>query len=242
MLKNSLKFILFLKLLTNFNVIYSQNCSVKIIDESQYFSEGFEVDLKVFFSLKFRINNVELSAINKDSIFIKPNLEGFDTISYSYEYDGNNFEDVFLCKLRPNEKYNISMCTCCGLFLMTPESEAERGGVKYINNSNKEFLAFTSEFDYDTLLRKDSTDYIPSLISVNCNFRPNTIFISDPKYYNSKFDYSNLNKKSTQEKELLIKQQNNYILYSFNYLFLHKEKLNVTIDKSGKKFSLSLVE
>lgn len=79
-----------------------------------------------------------------------------------------------------------------------------------------------------------------SSISMNCGFRPNNIFVADFDYLDKKFDYDNLKSKPVDEQNLLKKEQRSHVLFSFNYLFLHAEKLTVTIDKTGSIFNLTL--
>ena len=75
---------------------------------------------------------------------------------------------------------------------------------------------------------------------MNCGFRPNTISIANIGYTDKKFDYDNWENKTKEEQELLKIEQQSHVVYSFDYLFLHKEKLILTIDKSGEKVDLKM--
>ncbi len=75
--------------------------------------------------------------------------------------------------------------------------------------------------------------------SVRCAFRFKKQVL-EPDYLNPKFDYENWQYKSEQEQELLDKEQKDLIRFSFNYLFLHGEKLVVTIDENGRDFRVEL--
>jgi hypothetical protein len=123
---------------------------------------------------------------------------------------------------------------------MTPEKNAKRGFVKFVNQSPKEYLAMVSEFDYETINKNSNTEFIFSSISMNCGFRPNRIFIADSNYLNSKYLYDNWSTKSNEGKRDLEKEQENYIVDSFDFLFLHGERLIVTIDSSGNSFSVDI--
>ncbi len=225
---------------TFYNEATAQNCTVKINAKTDFFKTRFKEEMNVFLSLDFKVNNVQIKAIDTTEISVLVNPSTFDTIKYSFLDHGVIYTDQFICKLRPNEVYTISPCTCCGIFLITPSENAKRGSVKYINNSKKEFIAETGESERDTLFSKNETAFINSSISMNCGFMPNTIFVADFGYLDKKFSYENWESKPQDQIDILMREQQSYIVYSFNYLFLHQEKLLVTIDKSGKTFKLTL--
>lgn len=234
------KIILLLFLSFFINKASAQNCTVKISDKIDFFKQNFKEELDLFLSLEFEINNVKIKANDTNNIIVLTNKAEFDTIKYSFFYRGVIHNDQFICKLRANETYTISPCTCCGIFLMTPSKNAERGYVKYVNNSKRDFIAETGELELDTILKKKKTDYILSSISMNCGFRPNTVFVADFGYLDKKFEYENLKSKPKEEQDLLNKEQQENIRFSFNYLFLHKERLVVTIDETGELFNLTI--
>lgn len=222
------------------NSVLAQNCTIGIRDDFDFLKKNFNEELEVFLSLEFEINKVQLKANDSTAIVVSPNKVGFDTINYSFMYRDSMYSDQFICKLRAGETYTISPCTCCGIFLMTPSQNAERGFVKYVNNSNRTFMAETGELEIDTLYKRKETDFIHSSISMNCGFRPNNIFVADFDYLDKKFDYENWKNKTVIEQNLLKKEQQSHILFSFNYLFLHAEKLTVTINKTGEIYNLTL--
>lgn len=222
------------------NEIAAQKCIVKISDNVSLMKNQSSRDLEVFLSMEFEVNDVKIKATDKQQVRIPIHNTGFDTVNYSFSYNGKVCKEQFICKLRAKEKYTISPCTCCGVFLMTPAQNAQRGSVKYINDSNHEFISQTGDQAIDALEKKSHTDYIHSFISMNCGFRPNQIFIAEPAYLNPKFDYENWQSKTEQEQELLDKEQHDLIRFSFNYLFLYGEKLIVTINENGRDFKVEL--
>jgi hypothetical protein len=238
--KRNLILILFLGMLQCAAI--AQTCTIKISEDYEALKRSFGEELEVFFSIEFEINRTTLTTIKSDSIRVRPNEDGFDNIRYTYTYNGKTYKDSFICRLLAEEVYTISPCTCCGIFLMTPSQQAERGFVQYINKSKKMFIANSGDLQLDTLFRNKNTGFILSSISMNCGFRPNTVFIADLGYLDEKFDYENWKSKPQEEQDLLDKEQQSYVVFSFNYLFLHKEQLVVTIDKSGSKFDLKLDE
>ncbi|MFT5819642.1 MAG: hypothetical protein ACI8ZM_000867 [Crocinitomix sp.] len=228
------KFLLFvLYSVFGFNSI-AQNCTLKISDELDTFVQEFEKEMELFFSLEFEINGTALKSTDTNSVNILPNLTVFDTIHYSFiDMNGKVYSETFLCQLRAEEVYTISPCVCCGVFLMTPEKNAKRGFVKFINKSSFEYLYVASEIDSDTLYKNSDTDYIFSSISMNCGFRPNEIFVANFEYTNQEYQYENLKTKSAKEKVELHIERESHITYRFNFLFLHEEKLILTITEDG---------
>ena len=223
-----------------FNEVAAQKSIVKINNDVPLMQKNSSRELEVFLSIEFEVNHVKIKATDKQQVRIPVQKSGFDTVNYTFTYNGKVHNEQFICKLRAKEKYTISPCTCCGIFLMTPDQNAQRGSVKYINASKHEFISETGDQEIHALTKNSSTDYIHSFISMNCGFRPNQIFIAEPDYLNPKFDYENWESKTEQEQELLDKEQNDLIRFSFNYLFLHGEKLVVTIDESGRDFRVEL--
>lgn len=218
----------------------AQSCSFKISDRIDFYKNNYP-ETELFFKLQFVINGVKVTTNDTNTINIPINLLGFDSIFYSYK---NNKDQIItesaLCKLKAKETYSISPCTCCGIFLITPSKNAKRGFVQFINKSNNEYIAIPSEFDHDTLSEKSNTGFIYSSISMNCGFRPNRIFIANQQYFDKKYQYDNWSTKSVEIKKELEIEQETHVVYSFNYLFLHEEKLTVTIDNSGTAFKIDL--
>ena len=223
-----------------FNELAAQKCVIKINDNVPLMQKHSARDIEVFLSIEFEVNHVKIKATDKLQVRIPVQKTGFDTVNYTFTYNGKVCNEQFICKLRAKEKYTISPCTCCGIFLMTPAQNAQRGSVKYINASKHELISETADQDIHFLAKNSSTDYIHSFISMNCGFRPNQMFIAEPDYLNPKFDYENWQYKSVQEQALLDKEQKELIRFSFNYLFLHGEKLVVTIDEAGRDFRVVL--
>ena len=216
---------------------------IKISDRVDIFKKRFPQEMNYFLTLELEINDSKIKTINPDSINITINNIGFDTIKYLYRNRQNEvIGETFICKLKAGKTYIISPCTCCGIFLMSPSKNAKRGFVRFENNSPEEYLAVTSEFDYDTIPKLSKTNFIPSLISMNCGFRPNKIFISKLDYQNQKYQYENWSTKSTEEKITLKLEQESHIIFKFNYLFLHGEKLIVKINNEANKFKVKLTE
>ncbi|MEY4803968.1 MAG: hypothetical protein RL331_481 [Bacteroidota bacterium] len=222
------------------NEATAQTCTVKIDNDLAQMQQHARGHLEVFMSIAFEVNHVKIKATDKQQVRIPVHQTGFDTVDYTYTYNGDVHHEQFICKLRAKEKYTISPCTCCGIFLMTPAQNAQRGSVKYINASEQEFISETGDQEIHALSKNSSTDYIHSYISMNCGFRPTQIFIAAPDYLNPKFDYENWKSKTEQEQALLDIEQNALIRFSFNFLFLHDEKLVVTIGESGRDFRVEL--
>lgn len=241
MLKN--KLLILIILLSCLSKLYAGTCTIKISDRVDFFKKNFPQEMNYFLSLEFEINDSKIKTINSDSIHVKINDIEFDTIKYFYKnHQDKIIRETFICKLKPGETYSISPCTCCGIFLMTPSKNPKRGFVKFKNNSQQEFLSVSSEFDYDTIPKLSNTNFIPSMISMNCGFRPNRIFIANFNYQNEKYQYENWSTKSTEEKKALELEQESHIIFNFNYLFLHEEKLVVKINGEANKFKVELSE
>ena len=75
---------------------------------------------------------------------------------------------------------------------------------------------------------------------MNCGFRPNRIFIAKAAYFDKKYQYENWKTKSSEEKRQLEIEQEKHVVNSFNYLFLHEEKLIVTIGKKKEDFKVQM--
>ena len=237
----NLRILFFLLTLSTFKLSLAQTCSISINSADEFLQRNFKQEMSMFFSLEFEINGTRLKSTDTLSAIIDIKKTGFDFISYTYvEMNGKMIHDSFICKLKPGETYSISPCTCCGIFLMTPSKNAKRGFVKFNNNSLKEFTSVVSEFDYDTIPKNSSTAFTHSSISMNCGFRPNKIFIADIDYLNEKFSYINWSAKTQEEKETLLLEQDSLIIYSFNFLFLHEEKLIITINEFADEFKVFL--
>jgi hypothetical protein len=221
----------------------AQTCTIKINDRGDLFEAGFEEEMDLFFQVKFVINGVELNTTDTTAIEIQINKAGFDTLHYQYvDQNDKTVNETALCKFRSGETYTVSPCTCCGIFLITPEDNAKRGFVKFKNNSKKEYIAIASEIRSDTLFKKSETEFVFSSISMNCGFRPNRIFIANFDYFNKKYQYENWKTKSREEKKELEKERESHVAYSFNYLFLHEEKIVLTIGKKKGEFHVDLAQ
>lgn len=176
-----------------------------------------------------------------NSIEIQINKTGFDTLHYSYvDQNDKTVHETALCKLRKGKTYTVSPCTCCGIFLITPSENAKRGFVKFKNESKKEYIAVASEIQADTLFKKSETDYVFSSISMNCGFRPNRIFIAKFDYFDKKYQYENWKMQSAEGRKLLETEQENHVVYSFNFLFLHQESILVTIGKKKETIQVQM--
>ncbi len=230
-----------LLVLFSFEKLISQRCEIKNLKSFEFAKHDDFSESKIFFSLKFKINGIDFSTIDTNRIRVPINNKTFDSISYSFVNDKNELvRGDFLCKFKADEKYTISPCTCCGIFLVLPSKNANRGYVKFKNNSSSEFIGMVSEIDYEEVLPKKTTDYIFSSISMNCGFRPSYISLALPSYLNKKYQFENWSTKTTKEIRVLHEEQNQDIVYRINYLFLHKEKLTISIDEDGSDFELIL--
>lgn len=211
----------FLLLLFSFTTLFTadaQTCKVKGCTKLAYFERSYKEDIEAYKSLVFIINGKNISVLDTAEIEIPLNKEGFDTIQYSYiDQQQKTVYETSLCKLKDKETYMISPCTCCGIFLIVPSSKAERGFVKFVNKSNKELYGMASEFDYDTIPKKSSTGFISADISMNCGFRPSDILVQTEPRVDSEPS-----------------------IYKVSYLFLHAEKLVLTIEKNGTDIHLEL--
>lgn len=215
----------------------AQTCAVKV-GNTDFLESNFEAELKAFLSLEFSINGIPLKTTDSIEKIIPLNRNGFDSIRYSYSWNNQRVEAFSLCKFRANETYTISPCTCCGIFLMTPKSAAERGFVKFVNRSKQLYLGSASEFDFDSIPPKSGTDFLFSAISMNCGFRPSQITVVDPEYLHTPLDDENPSKllgpKELNAKRMVLARGDVW------FLFLHGEKLVVTIDKRASQFKLEL--
>ncbi|MNJ82723.1 hypothetical protein D3C87_01270 [compost metagenome] len=216
---------------------YAQTCKVKT-GNSDFLKQNFEDEINTFLSLEFSINGVHLKTTDSTQKVIPLNLNGFDTLKYSFMWNNQRIEEISLCKFKPNETYTISPCTCCGIFLMTPKSRAERGFVKFVNRSKQLYLGSASELDFDSIPPKSSTDFLFSAISMNCGFRPSQITVVDPEYLNYQLEDENRS-KLLDAKELKAKRME-LVRCDISFLFLHGEKLLVTIGRNAYQVKLEL--
>ena len=232
-----LLFLLFCSLF--FSCGYAQTCSIRC-NVSRFFETGYQKEeIAVFYSIEFSLNGIPLKTTDKEEKTIPVNQNGFDTIRYSYWWEGEKIEASSLCKFRANERYLLSPCTCCGIFLIIPETEPERGFVQFVNESKNTYLGSASEIETDTILPNSKTPFQFSSISMNCGFRPSEITVFEPEYFNPKYAYEITSKLSDKKREKLESKQNKFIKYDIDFLFLHGERLILTIDKTSK-FSLRL--
>lgn len=215
----------------------AQTCTVKT-GNSAFLKQNFEDEINTFLSLEFSINGIRLKTTDSIEKIIPLNLKGFDTLKYSFIWNNQKVEKTSLCKFKPNETYTISPCTCCGIFLMTPESGAERGFVKFVNRSKQLYLGSASELDFDSIPPKSSTDFLFSAISMNCGFRPSQITVVDPEYLDSQLDVENP-PKLLDTKQLNVKRME-LARCDVSFLFLHGEKLVVTFGEKASQFKLEL--
>lgn len=222
-----------------FSFGYAQTCSIRCKAPHMQEFGNFEEEMSVFYSIEFSLNGVPVKTTDKDEKTIPVNQNGFDTIRYSYLWRGEKIEAVSLCKFRLNERYVISPCTCCGIFLITPEKKPERGFVQFINKSKSTYLGSASEIETDSIPPNSKTPFQFSSISMNCGFRPSQIAVFEPGYFDPKYDYEITSKLPDDKKDELESEQNKFIKYNMDFLFLHGERLILTIDKASK-FSLSL--
>lgn len=140
------------------------NCRFSISENLNYFERNHAQELSVFKSLVFKINGVEIKATDTIDIIVPVNKTGFDTAYYSYVYlDGKTHNEWFICKLRDKEYYKISVCTCCGIFLIIPE-HPERGYVQFVNDTKEEMLGSSGGYEFEKLKEQAGTDFIYSSI------------------------------------------------------------------------------
>ncbi|MEY4894662.1 MAG: hypothetical protein RL751_1482, partial [Bacteroidota bacterium] len=100
------------------NEATAQTCTVKIDNDLAQMQQHARGHLEVFMSIAFEVNHVKIKATDKQQVRIPVHQTGFDTVDYTYTYNGDVHHEQFICKLRAKEKYTISPCTCCGIFLM----------------------------------------------------------------------------------------------------------------------------
>jgi hypothetical protein len=222
-----------------FSYGYTQTCSIRC--KASHIQEfgNFEEEMAVFYSIEFSLNGVLIKTTEKDEKTIPVNQNGFDTIRYSYIWNGEKIDAFSLCKFRANEHYTISPCTCCGIFLITPEKKPERGFVQFINESNSTYLGSASEIETDSIPPNSKTPFQFASISMNCGFRPSQIAVFEPGYFDPKYDYQITSKLPDDKKAELEAEQNKFIQYTMDFLFLHGERLILTIDKASQ-FTLKL--
>lgn len=207
---------------------YAQTCVLRI-DSADFLESNLQEEINTFLSLEFSINGIPLKATDSIEKIIPLNRNGFDSIRYSYTWNNQQVEKFSLCKFKPDETYKISPCTCCGIFLIVPKSKAERGFVKFVNRSKQLYLGSASEFDFDSIPPKSGTDFLFSAISMNCGFRPSQITVAVPEYLHSQLSGA---------KELKVKRM--MMRGDVPFLFLHGERLIVTIPKNATQFNLKL--
>lgn len=214
---------------------YTQTCSVLCKSSGFWEKSGnFEEEMAVFFSLEFSFNGVPLKTTSETQKIIPIHPNGFDTIRYSYTWNGKRIEAFSLCKFRKNEQYTISPCVCCGIFLMRPEKNPERGYVQFVNNSQTTYFGSASEIDTDSIPPNSNTPFQFASISMNCGFRPSQIAVFEPGYFDLKYTYENTSKLPDDEQTRLEAEQEKYIRYNTDFLFLHGERLILTIDKNAR--------
>ena len=218
----------------------TQSCTIYPNPNIGFMKNNFEEELKTYHSLVFKVNGVSLKTAALSTVEVPVNEVGFDTVSYTYQYRGQEQKDTFLCKFRAEETYIVSPCTCCGIFLMRPNKNARRGSVKFQNYSSKAYIGIASEMDYDTIPANASTDDLHSYISMNCGFRPSSITIAEMAYVDEKYQYQNW-PDDDEALDKLLEEKASFVVYDVRFLFLHEEKLVVTIHKDIKDIQLQLI-
>ena len=185
----------------------ASTCTIQIADKKGFPEANHAPEMKLFMSLEFEINGSAIRPSDSLPIEIAIHPDGFDSIVYSFiDQNGNKVHESSICKLKSGEVYTIYPCVCCGIFLMTPSKDAKRGFVKFKNQSDMDYIAMSSDFNYDTIPGQSATKFKPSLISMNCGFRPNSIFLANFKYLDSQYLYDNWSKQSSDQKAILRKR------------------------------------
>lgn len=216
----------------------AQSCFLRVNPDLPV--RGFEEELAVFLSLKFTVNGISFGTTTSGEKQIPVLQNGFDTIRYSYFWRGKRIEASSLCKFRSNEHYVLSPCTCCGIFLIVPETKAERGFVQFVNESRSLYWGSASELDYDSIPAMEKTPFLFSSISMNCGFRPSQIVILEPAYFDPKYTYEKLSVLPEEAQNKLEAEQRTFIRYAIDFLFLHGEKLVLSISEDASEFVLKL--
>ena len=195
-----------------------------------------------FKTLVFDINGVIVKATDTIPTICQINNVGFDSISYSYLNRKNKkVNGNFICKFKKDTNYSIKPCDCSGGFMISANN-ARRGYVQINNKSNQEIIANITEIDNDTISKKTLTDFKHSSISMNCGFRPSRLLIAKKEYNDEKFKFDNWSSKNINERNELDTERETLILYEQMYLFLHNEKLRITIESDLNEIKLELIE
>lgn len=185
-----------------------------------------------FDQILFTFNGQSFSGADKDSFKIKLE-DGFDWGRAVVENDTISFK----LKFRPDESYTIKAGCCCAAFILTADSNPNRGTVQVKNKANRDLIVVVAEANRDTIRSKTTSKPLFAYESAMCLFKPASILIAEPEYANEKYQY---NSAKNIDYGKLMKERRTLILSRGWFHFLHGEKIEITYEDKNNTLSYQL--
>ena len=179
--------------------------------------------------IKFEINGQKFG--EKDTIMkVRINKFGLDRCTAIIEKDTLEF----FTKFKENETYNIEKGCCCAAFILVAKNNPNRGIVKFKNKTNRTLEIIIAESNVEEI-KKGKTKEVFASESAMCTFKPCSILLTEKKYLNEKYNYS-----EGKDYSKLQKEQKSFIIASTYYHFLHGEKVEIFYNVKTKKLETKL--
>lgn len=176
-------------------------------------------------------------AINGKTLKVKDSLpqkillnkKGFDKCTAIIGKDTLHF----LAKFRKDEKYIVQPGCCCAFFILVPENNPRRGTVSFTNTTKESLLLIAAEANIEEVTPGGTmTEFTHE--SAMCMFKPCSIVIAKTAYNDPKYDYDGDGK----DYDSLWAEQEQYIVDSTWFHFMHGEKIKVRLDEVSGKITL----
>lgn len=202
---------------------FGQTATIKL--KTKIYPNGRETEAP----LKFEFNGITFK--ENDSILQVPvKRNNFDT--YKVTYADGSYD--FITKFKENEIYELWQGCCCADFTLAAKNNPRKGVVIFKNKTKKDLCLLVSTFETDTVASGKKKVTFASE-SAMCDFKPCEIHITETEYLSEKYNYS-----ENTDCKMLSKEQDNLILASNWYHFLHGEKIEAIYNPDLKKIDLKL--
>jgi hypothetical protein len=188
-------------------------------------------NVKIFDKIIFQFNSTKILATDtaKNIVVINKGLDSCSAII-------GNDTIRFLTKFKSNVEYIIKPGCCCAAFTLQPKNNPRRGTVTYTNITKRDLGLVIAEANFDTI-RQNKTQTVFAHESAMCLFKPCSILITEMNYLSDKYDY----KDDKRDYDKLWEEQENFVLASCWYHFLHGEKIKVIYNERSKYIDIKLM-
>ncbi len=211
-----------------FAAIYPLNAQTATIQNLGY---TFDDQYPNFYDLEFNFNGISFSGSDTSTYRI-PLEKGLDQCYAVMKSDTLFFQARF----KEGETYRLSAGCCCAAFSLQPVSKGGRGQAAFKNKSEKPLGFIVGESNSDIVPAREKRD-LHAYESAMCIFKPCHMLVTDSLYFGDGFRYDS--KQADFEASLLAHEQ--LILASGNFLFLHKEKVEVLFSKEDKQLRFRVI-